>query len=137
MDITFKDPVSVLLDIGGKVIDRIWPDPAQAAAAKFELFKLQQSGDLEQMAGQMKINVEEAKSSSLLVAGWRPFIGWVCGVACAWNWLGLSIAKLVAELFGHSITLSPADVSEMMPVLMGMLGLGTLRTFEKVKGVSK
>jgi hypothetical protein len=57
MDITFKDPVSVLLDIGGKVIDRIWPDPAQAAAAKFELFKLQQSGDLEQMAGQMKPRV--------------------------------------------------------------------------------
>ena len=136
MDITFKDPVSVLLDIGGKVIDRIWPDPAQAAAAKFELFKLQQSGDLEQMAGQMKINVEEAKSSSLLVAGWRPFIGWVCGVACAWNWLGLSIAKMIAELCGHQITLSPADVSEMMPILMGMLGLGTLRTFEKVKGVS-
>lgn len=137
MDITFKDPVSVLLDIGGKVIDRIWPDPAQAAAAKFELFKLQQSGDLAQMAGQMQINVEEAKSASLLVAGWRPFIGWVCGVACAWNWLGLSVAKMIAELCGHPITLSPADVSEMMPILMGMLGLGTLRTFEKVKGVSK
>ena len=137
MDITFKDPVSVLLDIGGKVIDRIWPDPAQAAAAKFELFKLQQSGDLAQMAGQMQINVEEAKSSSLLVSGWRPVIGWVCGVACAWNWLGLSVAKMIAELCGHPITLSPADVSEMMPILMGMLGLGTLRTFEKVKGVSK
>lgn len=136
MDITFKDPVSVLLDIGSKVIDRVWPDPAQATAAKFELFKLQQSGDLAQMAGQMQINVEEAKSSSLLVSGWRPFIGWVCGVACAWNWLGLGIAKLVAELFGHPIALSPADISEMMPILMGMLGLGTLRTFEKVKGVA-
>lgn len=136
MDITFKDPVSVLLDIGSKVIDRVWPDPAQATAAKFELFKLQQSGDLAQMAGQMQINVEEAKSSSLLVSGWRPFIGWVCGVACAWNWLGLGIAKMVAELFGHPIALSPADISEMMPILMGMLGLGTLRTFEKVKGVA-
>ena len=136
MDITFKDPVSVLLDIGSKVIDRVWPDPVQATAAKFELFKLQQSGDLAQMAGQMQINVEEAKSSSLLVSGWRPFIGWVCGVACAWNWLGLSVAKMIAELCGHPITLSPADVSEMMPILMGMLGLGTLRTFEKVKGVA-
>ena len=72
----------------------------------------------------------------MLVSGWRPFIGWVCGVACAWNWLGLSIAKMVAELFGHPIALSPADISEMLPVLMGMLGLGTLRTFEKVKGVA-
>jgi hypothetical protein len=136
MDITFKDPVSVLLDIGGKVIDRIWPDPAQAAAAKFELFKLQQSGDLAQMAGQMQINQEEAKSSSLLVSGWRPFIGWVCGVACAWNWLLLGVVKVVAEFFGHSITLSPADVTEMMPILMGMLGLGAYRTVEKIKGVS-
>lgn len=137
MDISFKDPVSVLLEIGGRVIDKIWPDPAQAAAAKFELFKLQQSGDLAQMAGQMQINQEEAKSSNLLVSGWRPFIGWVCGVACAWNWLGLSIAKLIAELAGHPINLAPADVSEMMPVLMGMLGLGAYRTFEKVKGVAQ
>jgi hypothetical protein len=136
MDITYKDPISVLLDIGGKVIDRIWPDPAQAAAAKFELFKLQQSGDLAQMAGQMQINQEEAKSSSIFVAGWRPFIGWVCGTACAWNWLGLSIAKVVAELLGHQITLAPADISEMMPVLMGMLGLGAYRTVEKIKGVA-
>jgi hypothetical protein len=136
MNISFKDPVSVLLDIGSKVIDRVWPDPAQATAAKFELFKLQQSGDLALMAGQMQINAEEAKSSSLLVSGWRPFIGWVCGVACAWNWLGLGIAKVVADLLGHPIALSPADISEMLPVLMGMLGLGTLRTFEKVKGVA-
>lgn len=136
MDITFKDPVSVLLDIGGKVIDRIWPDPAQAAAAKFELFKLQQSGELTQMAGQMQINQEEAKSSSTFVAGWRPFIGWVCGVACAWNWLGLSVVKVAAELLGHQITLAPADITEMMPILMGMLGLGAYRTVEKIKGVA-
>ncbi len=136
MDIQFKDPISTLLEIGGRVIDKIWPDPAQAASAKFELFKLQQSGDLAQMAGQMQINQEEAKSSSLLVSGWRPFVGWVCGVACAWNWIGLSVAKLIAELAGHPITLAPADISEMLPVLMGMLGLGAYRTYEKLKGVA-
>lgn len=136
MDISFKDPVSVLLEIGGKVIEKIWPDPAQAAAAKFELFKLQQSGDLAQMAGQMQINQEEAKSSSVFVSGWRPFIGWVCGVACAWNWIGLGIAKVVAELLGSHITLAPASIEEMMPILMGMLGLGAYRTVEKLKGVA-
>lgn len=136
MDISFKDPVSVLLEIGGKVIEKIWPDPAQAANAKFELFKLQQSGELAQMAGQMQINQEEAKSSNIFVSGWRPFIGWVCGVACAWNWLGLSVAKTVAELCGSRITLAPADITEMLPVLMGMLGLGAYRTFEKLKGVA-
>lgn len=136
MDISFKDPVSVLLDIGGKVIDRIWPDPAQAAAAKFELFKIQQSGELAQMAGQMQINAEEAKSPSVFVSGWRPFIGWVCGVSCAWNWVGLGIAKTAAELMGSHISLAPASITEMMPILMGMLGLGAYRTIEKIKGVA-
>ena len=136
MNISFRDPVSILLDIGGKVIDRIWPDPAQAAAAKFELFKLNQSGELAMMAGQMQINQEEAKSSSTFVAGWRPFIGWVCGMACAWNWIGLSVAKTIAELLHNPIVLNPASITEMMPVLMGMLGLGAYRTFEKVKGVA-
>lgn len=136
MDLTFKDPVSILLDIGGKVMDRIWPDPAQAAAAKFELFKLQQSGELAQMAGQMQINQEEAKSVSVFVSGWRPFIGWVCGMSCAWNWMGLSIAKTIAELAGKHINLAPADISEMLPILAGMLGLGLYRTVEKIKGVA-
>ena len=134
MDLSFKDPVSTLLDIGGKVIDRIWPDPAQASAAKFELFKLQQSGELTQMAGQMQINVEEAKSPSVFVSGWRPFIGWVCGVSCAWNWIGLSVAKVIAELLHSQITMAPASLTEMMPILMGMLGLGAYRTVEKVMG---
>jgi hypothetical protein len=136
MDLSFKDPVSALLEIGGKVISRIWPDPAQAAAAQFELFKLTQSGELAQIAGQLKINEAEAASPSLLVSGWRPFIGWVCGAACAWNWLGLSVAKFAASLFGHNINLAPADITEMLPVLLGMLGLGAYRTFEKVKGVA-
>jgi hypothetical protein len=137
MDISFKDPVSVLLDIGGKVIDRIWPDPAQAAQAKFELFKLQQSGDLAAMAGQMKINEVEAAHASVFVSGWRPFIGWVCGVACAWNWIGMSIAQTVANLAGNPIVLQSASIQEMLPVLLGMLGLGAYRTFEKVKGVAR
>ncbi len=130
------DPITAVLDIGSKVIDRLWPDPIQRDAAKLELFKLQQAGELAQITGQLEINKEEAKSSSVFVSGWRPFIGWVCGVACTWNWIGLPIAKFAAALYGHPITMSPADISEMMPVLFGMLGLGALRTAEKVNGVA-
>lgn len=130
------DPVSALLDIGGKVIDRLWPDPTQAAAAKLELIKLQQSGELAVMAGQMDINKAEAANTSTFVSGWRPFIGWVCGSACAWNWVGLPVVKFAAAYMGHPINLSPADIGEMMPVLMGMLGLGGLRTVEKINGVA-
>ncbi len=80
------------------------------------------------------VNTEEARSTSLFVAGWRPAVGWCCALACGWNWLGLPIAKLVAELLGHPITLGPADLSEMWPVLLGMLGLGGLRTLERLNG---
>lgn len=130
------DPVSALLDIGSKVIDRVWPDPVQAATAKLELVKLQQSGELAAMAGQLDINKAEAASTSVFVSGWRPFIGWVCGSACAWNWLGLKVALFVAAYLGHELKLAPADVSEMMPVLLGMLGIGGLRTIEKINGVA-
>ena len=130
------DPVTAILDIGSKVIDRLWPDPVQATAAKLELFKLQQSGDLAQIMGQLDINKNEAASGSIFVAGWRPFIGWVCGVSCAWNWIGLKIALFIAAYFGHTLALAPADLSEMMPVLMGMLGIGGLRTIEKINGVA-
>jgi hypothetical protein len=130
------DPVTALLDIGTKVIDRLWPDPVQATAAKLELYKLQQSGELAQITGQLEINREEAKSTSLFVAGWRPFIGWVCGTACAWNWIGLKIALFATAYFGKELHLAPADLSEMMPVLLGMLGIGGLRTIEKIKGVA-
>ena len=73
------DPISAVLDIGGKLIDRLWPDPLQAANAKLELLKMQQNGDLAQMVAQTDINKVEAASSSLFIAGWRPFIGWGCG----------------------------------------------------------
>ena len=138
------DPLTAILDVGTKVIERLWPDPAQRDAAKLELFKLQQSGELAQLAaetdlakGQIGVNEKEAQSASLFVSGWRPFIGWVCGAACAWNWLGLKIALFAAAYFNHPINLAPADIGEMMPVLLGMLGLGGLRTMEKINGVDR
>jgi hypothetical protein len=130
------DPITAILDIGSKVIDRVWPDPSQAASAKLELFKLQQSGELQQIMGQLEINKVEAANASVFVSGWRPFIGWICGAACAWNWIGISIAKVVAAFLQYPVNLSPADLSEMMPVLLGMLGLGALRTVEKIQGVA-
>ena len=78
------DPVTAALDIGSKIIDKIWPDPAQAAQAKLALLQLQQSGDLAQIA----VNSAEAVNPSVFVSGWRPGIGWTCGLACAWNWIG-------------------------------------------------
>ncbi|MBC3906198.1 holin family protein [Undibacterium umbellatum] len=128
------DPLSAVLDIGGKVIDRLWPDPAQAASAKLELIKLQQSGELAQIAGQMEINKVEAASSSTFVAGWRPFIGWVCGAAFAYKFVLAPIGAFVLAAVGHPIVMPVLDFTEMSSVLLGMLGLGGMRTLEKIKG---
>jgi hypothetical protein len=124
------DPITAGLEIGTKLIDRFFPDPAQRAAAQLELLKLQQSGELAQIA----VNQTEAANPSVFVSGWRPAVGWLCAAACGWNWLGLPIAKLGLAIAGTSIDLAPADLTEMLPVLMGMLGLGGLRTIEKLNG---
>ena len=137
------DPVTAILGIGEKVIDRLWPDPTQASQAKLELYKMQQSGELavlssetELAKGQLIVNAEEAKSDRIFVAGWRPFIGWVCGAAFAWNWILLPTVLFLAKLYGNDVQLDRADMGEMLPVLLGMLGLGALRTTEKIKKVA-
>lgn len=112
------------------VIDKIWPNKSEQEKAELQ-------AALVVVQGQLAVNQAEAGSSSVFVAGWRPFIGWVCGAACAWNWIGLPIAKAGLLLAGQKLELSPADLGEMLPVLMGMLGLGALRTTEKIKGVAR
>jgi hypothetical protein len=132
------DPVSAVLDIGGKLIDRLWPDPAQADAAKLELFKLQQSGELTQMTGQLEINKVEAASSSVFVAGWRPFIGWTCGAALVYTFLLYPLLQWLAALLHPNMPIPVLVNMDMLWELMfGMLGFGGLRTFEKLKGVAK
>jgi len=129
------DPVTALLDIGGKVIDRIWPDPTQAANAKFELFKLQQSGELAQIAGQLKINEVEAANPNVFVSGWRPFIGWVCGGGLVYAFIGQPLLAWASGVYHFTIP-PTLDVGTLLTVLGGMLGLGGLRTYEKVSGVA-
>lgn len=126
LDITGAGAVA---DLVNTAINRIWPD-------KSEQEKQQIAAAVMVIQGQIDTNKEEAKSPSVFVSGWRPFIGWVCGAACAWNWIGLPAALFVAAYFGKTLTLRPADISEMMPILMGMLGLGGLRTVEKINGVA-
>lgn len=126
MDITGLGAIS---DLAGTVINKIWPDKSEAE-------KQQLVAAVTLVQGQLAINNEEAKNPSIFVSGWRPFIGWVCGSACAWNWIGLPIAKAGLLLAGITLSISPADLSEMLPVLMGMLGLGALRTYEKVREVA-
>ena len=126
MDIT---GIGSVADLATGIINKIWPD-------KTEQEKQQIAAAVMVVQGQLDINKTEAAHPSVFVSGWRPFIGWVCGAACAWNWLGLSLFNSIAAAVGHPFNVSPADISEMWPVLLGMLGLGSLRTVEKIQGVA-
>ena len=130
------DPVTAVLDIGGKLIDRMWPDPAQAATAKLELIKLQQSGDLAQMTGQLEINKVEAANANIFVSGWRPAIGWVCALALLYQYLVRPLAVAMFAAVGHPLPVMPGLDENLWQLMMAMLGMGGLRTFEKVQGVA-
>jgi hypothetical protein len=89
------------------------------------------------MTAQTDINKEEAKSTSLFVSGWRPFVGWVCGSAFALHFLLLPIANFILVANGHKEVVLAFDMQTLLTVLMGLLGLGGMRSYEKVKGVTK
>ena len=131
--------LSGLFDIGKSLIDRFFPDPAKKAEAQLELLKMQESGDLQRLAMetdlsklQIQTNIEEAKSTNWFVAGWRPFVGWVCGTGLAYVSVIEPVARFVAQVWFHYTGAFPAiDTSLTMQVLLGMIGLGAMRTFEK------
>jgi len=130
------DPISAALDLGNTLISRIFPDPAQAADAKLKLLELQQSGELSVMTAQTDINKVEASNSSIFVSGWRPAIGWVCALALAYQYLLKPLAMGILPNFGIAIAPLPGLDDNLWQLMMGMLGMGGLRTMEKMQGVA-
>jgi hypothetical protein len=125
-----------LLSLGEKLIDRLIPDPEAKAAAQFELVKMASDGDLKQILAQLEVNAKEAQHQSVFVAGWRPWAGWVGGMGFAYAVLLKPILSWVAAINGWP-ELPPIDTEALFYVLGGMLGLGGLRTLEKIKGATK
>jgi hypothetical protein len=130
-----------LIPLFANLLDRIFPDPKVAADAKLEVMKLAQSGELAQLnadtqlaVGQIEVNKVEAASSDGFTRNWRPFIGWTCGAAFAFKFIGGPLAVVIAQWFGHTIILPVFDFSEMSTILLGMLGLSASRTIERIKG---
>ena len=132
-------PVSDLLNT---VLKRILPPEKMSeeerakleAQLTLELSKMDWQG----VISQLEINKEEAKSANMFVAGWRPFIGWVCGAAFAYNFVAQPFFMFVTGKFGYDLSLMPTlDTGALMTVLFGMLGIGGMRTYEKYKGVER
>lgn len=132
-----------ILPMLGTLLERLLPDPKASAEAKLELMRLAQSGELAQLEadkqiqlGQISVNLEDAKAGGIFRAGWRPFLGWTCGVALAWEWVFKQIFVTVWVL--ASSTPLPAlpqlNLEQIAGLVLALLGLGTMRTVERVKG---
>lgn len=122
-----------------ELIDSLFTSEAERQNAKVRLIELQQKGQLAQLA----VNAVEAKHENIFVSGWRPFIGWVCGFAFVYNFILqplFTFAALIATtVWGLEFPFSQLpdlDMATLLTVLGGILGLGTLRTYEKRTGTN-
>lgn len=115
-----------------KIVDRI-PDPAAREKAKMEAEATLLNASIEEMKGQVAINIEEAKNASVWTSGWRPAIGWSCALA----FFFMYVVGPVAVWLGVAKTMPSFDANALMSLTFGMLGIAGYRTFEKVKGVAK
>jgi|SRR6185369_10508881 len=115
------------------LLDRLIPDPAERQKEMDNLAALAQQAD----AAQLQVDQAEAQNPNLFVAGWRPFIGWICGVAFAYHYVAAPFTMFLISCY-RGICAEPVfDMGTLETVLMGMLGLGGLRTIEKIQGASK
>ena len=137
------DPLSAALELGTSVINKIWPDPVKQAEEQRKLQELFQKGDIAELnahvkllTGQIEVNKIEASSSNWFVAGWRPFVGWVCGFGLAYATILEPFMRFIAKLCDYTGTFPVIDTTLTMQILLGMLGLAGMRTREKEKGVT-
>jgi|TARA_R100000231_G_scaffold124995_1_gene95313 roadblock/LC7 domain-containing protein len=119
-----------LLEPATKLLDKVIEDKDQKNALAHEIATMAERHAQELAQGQLEVNKVEAAHRSLFVAGWRPAIGWVCA-------LGLFYNVILANIIGIWIDLPEIDTTLLVPVMMGMLGLGAMRSYEKVQGVSR
>lgn len=128
---------TALLTMIPGLLDKLLPDKGAADEAKLKLLALVQTGELAQLQaqtalaqGQIDINKIEAASTRLFVAGWRPFVGWVCGAALAFKYMAAPV------LVAAGLPIPPIEAGELIPVLLALLGLGAMRSYDKKQGVS-
>ena len=132
---------AALIPLIGTIVEKVIPDPKAAADAKLRVMELAQKGelavldaDLKLALGQIEVNKAEA-TTDMFRGGWRPAVGWVCVVGLAYQFVLQPVLPWLVALFGAQVPPLPAiDNETLMVLLTGMLGLGGLRTIERVKG---
>jgi hypothetical protein len=128
--------IDSVLDIGGKVLDRVIPDTNAREKAKEDLARELNGQDFQLAIEQIKVNAIEAASDDKFTKRWRPFIGWTCGLSFALHFVIFPILNWFVVVFGYPAIIVPFDMQSLMYALFGLLGLGGLRTYEKTKGVA-
>jgi len=123
-------PISTLLD-------KSIADKDLREKLSHEIATMAERHGQEQVMAQIAVNQEEAKNNSLFVSGWRPAVGWTCCLGLAGNFILIPMGNFVMTLAGSDVLIPLIDVSTMMPVLLGMLGLGSMRTVEKIRKVER
>ena len=132
--------LSLISSLAGPVesiIGKFVQDKDQKAALAHEIATLAEKQANEQALAQIEVNKVEAAHQSLFIAGWRPSIGWVCSLAMLLNFILIPFINLGLDFAQMGIKLDMIEMETMMPVLLGMLGLGGMRTAEKLKGVQR
>ena len=135
------DPItSIVSGVAGPLfglIDNLFTSDEEREAAKLKLLEMEQRGEL----AQISVNMQEAKSENVFISGWRPAVGWTCTAAFAYAFVLQPFAAFIALAVGMDPALLAAlpdlDIGSMMPVLLGMLGLGAMRSYEKKSGTNK
>ena len=135
--------IGPVFDVISKTIDRIWPDATEAAKVKLEMFKMQQAGefkeidtDLQLMLGQLEVNKAEASSGNWYAASWRPTIGYICCAALAGQFIAHPLVMWYVAYEHLNISIPAFDFAPLMTIVLSLLGVGGLRTIEKIKGVN-
>jgi roadblock/LC7 domain-containing protein len=129
--------VTALLPALGTLIDRLIPDRAAAEKAKAEMEAELIRASNEAAMAQVEVNKIEAGHSSVFVAGWRPSIGWVCAAGLAWAFVVAPVASWALLVMGVKAELPAIEFDHLFELVLAMLGIGGLRTFEKLRGVAR
>lgn len=131
------NPVLIpLLQLGSSLIERWIPDKAAQAKAEMDLLKMAGEQDFQSTIKQIEVNIQEAQHQSIFVAGWRPFVGWICGLGLAYQAILHNLIEWLSGIYGFPVPPAP-DSDVLIYVLGGLLGLGALRTYEKRSKLSK
>jgi hypothetical protein len=127
--------VGAIAEAASKIVDKFFPDKTELEKAKASLELQAVMNEFELSKAQAEINLEEVKNPNWFVAGWRPFTGWICGVGLLYAVFFEPIMRFIATMEGYKGAFPIIDTSITLQVLLGMLGLGAMRSFEKHKDV--